>query len=487
MRRERLQWKVRMSFESSRFSCGKGSSDQSSEERASVEAGMMKEGSSDQSSVERASVEAGMKKRGSSARDGQMGCLGFVPLCNGGNDCFCNAVVQAVMRVPCLREAFASGQLEREASETRLQAVQCVKRLVALAGAGGRQSLASTAEVRKAVATHSVSSGGINFADGQQHCALEFFKRLVELCGENMEELLRFERTAEVKCQVEGCPGMEFRDLPPATEVTLSVPLGFARISWDELMEKEMSIDRDQRCGVCCPDQYRPRARPEDPLVVNEGVRHRGKTGHVVPAAQRGLVVRVSPFSKKVDPETGLVRTLRSRRRLVGLEPDRVMFGGVQFRVMAAVCHLGETPNSGHYIAYVRLATGGWLRCDDTQSSVVEELPLGQLYFLLLERVMVMPQAESQGETSAEASKRAASSGKGRGRPPKRGRRSEESKAKSALVTEGAADRGLGAHNAMRDKPAEARKALDKQKSSDVWSWIARPGGGRGVAAGRVR
>ena len=338
----------------------------------------MKEGSSDQSSVEQASVEAGMKKRGSSARDDQMGCLGFVPLCNGGNDCFCNAVVQAVMRVPCLREAFASGQLEREASETRLQAVQCVKRLLALAGAGGRQSLASTAEVRKAVATHSVSSGGINFADGQQHCALEFFKRLVELCGENMEELLRFERTAEVKCQVEGCPGMEFRDLPPATEVTLSVPLGFARISWDELMEKEMSIDRDQRCGVCCPDQYRPRARPEDPLVVNEGVRHKGKTGHVVPAAQRALVVRVNPFSLLVeDQERGLARTVRSQRRLMGLEPDRVMFGGVQFRVMAAVCHLGETPNSGHYIAYVRLATGGWLLCDDTQSSVVEGRPLG--------------------------------------------------------------------------------------------------------------
>jgi hypothetical protein len=241
-----------------------------------------------------------------------------------------------------------------------------------------------TRGIRDAVAAFSQAQGGANFADLRQHCAMEFVTRLVEACGDGLSELFRFVLLAEKTCLGRGCAaGSSYRLPVEATELTLQLPRRAGKVTWEDLLSAQMTVVERQRCNVCCPNQFTGRRDRRGQPIPNEGCNHRVRYSVDVQQRQRALLVRVTPFYQTGTGDQ--MRHRRSRCQLVGLDPDRVEWSQVRFRVVAAVCHLGETPDVGHYVAYARSGSG-WRYMSDAESGQVDSLPLDNIYYLLLER-----------------------------------------------------------------------------------------------------
>ena len=106
------------------------------------------------------------------------------------------------------------------------------------------------------------------------------------------------------------------------------------------------------------------------------------------------LIITLVRFSKEMDEHGTFVQSKKNTSvvhyPLLFVSPD-----GSSYELSAVVLHHGETPNSGHYVAIVKLQTGRggertWFQCDDTSVTAVEQAQvLGKkdAYVLFYERV----------------------------------------------------------------------------------------------------
>jgi hypothetical protein len=120
------------------------------------------------------------------------------------NICFVNSVVQMMMRSGVLREWVLADD------ETLWHAggpiVRKELRMFLEAAWAGDRTVRNARLIRNTVAKHKEESGGgENYADFEQHCAVEFVESLVAMCGEKLERLMRFERRTEARCGRPGC------------------------------------------------------------------------------------------------------------------------------------------------------------------------------------------------------------------------------------------------------------------------------------------
>jgi len=50
----------------------------------------------------------------------------------------------------------------------------------------------------------------------------------------------------------------------------------------------------------------------------------------------------------------------------VGVPTSILEIAGAQYKIQAAILHMGENTSSGHYIAYLRQGTSNWVCANDT-------------------------------------------------------------------------------------------------------------------------
>jgi hypothetical protein len=315
--------------------------------------------------------------------------VNFVPLMNTHprgsgveNICFVNSVVQVMLRSSAVREwvTGSDDQLERAGG---FVVKSQLRRLVQAAQAedGSRRN---TRAIRDAVAEYAClrdESGEViagNFADYGQHCAIEFMDKMVELCGESLGKLFRFQRSEVAQCGKRGC-GAEPVERPTTTDTVWRLYLGKRRgkVTLETLVAEDLSDSVMVRCPKCC-DQAEYVVNGKGERVPNEGVKHTVRKGVSVGAEQRMLMLMVNPYVWRGG------RSVKSSRKLSGLEAENVELAGKSWRVAAALEHQGPTQNSGHYVAYARFPNG-WIRMSDEDCMEMEELPVENLYGILLE------------------------------------------------------------------------------------------------------
>lgn len=310
--------------------------------------------------------------------------LAFVPLRNvhpertGAveNICFVNAAVQALLGCEAIQEWVEKedvglgvrGEVLRQELGELLQAMRA-----------GDKSAKDARVIREIVATHSRSLESEDYGDLEQHCSADFVLTLMDVCGEPLKELFGMERRTMAKCGKRRCSAQEYEMAKKTdTEWRLYLGKGRGKVKLAKLIEEDSIETRTKRCAVCCPDRWVTDKKGVQREV--EGCKHELKTTVRALEGQKVMMIRVSPFFWQVG-----VGGKRSERKLTGLDPDSVELGGVKWRVMGGVRHTGGSANSGHYEAYARLGQK-WRHMSDERSWEESELPVSELYYMLLER-----------------------------------------------------------------------------------------------------
>jgi hypothetical protein len=227
---------------------------------------------------------------------------------------------------------------------------------------------------------------GLDFTDGRQQDSIAFLHYLLASEG-GLNGLFQFEAREVYTCS--RCGEVTVR-IVAKTELSLHRPLrsedGGHRLSWDELLRGSLTGEVEKRCysGRCPPG-----------LDVLHSLAVTVQLG----ASTRLLLVRINrhvgqtgPDGRQLISPQGRQLFHESKVAVNGFKAADVRLPGlprtVTLNTLAAVTHIGESVQHGHYAAVTRLpAASGWLRKSDTTCAPLAKFPpsLHGVYYLLLE------------------------------------------------------------------------------------------------------
>jgi len=274
-------------------------------------------------------------------------------LYNPNNDCFFNAALQVLMRLP------KAGLLPAEVLDAKFQENDIARNLgefIALANN-------STLPVLQALALRQsvVVIGGARFPMGRQEDSSELLAQLIaSIAGTSVTDSLQSNLTYSSGYAM-GCPD----SVEPRTQSMSILPLNLPEAEPREQLHLKQLIDHT----------YSPEVteRRCESTGRNDFLR-RETTMTQYPDA---LITTLSRFINEADGSAFKMLN-KVEVPLTGLS-----FFGKTYRLHGVVYHMGSTLNSGHYTAAVRDApTAHWVYYDDSRTKVIadpNEAP-GEIY-----------------------------------------------------------------------------------------------------------
>ncbi len=207
---------------------------------------------------------------------------------------------------------------------------------------------------------------GIQFAAGQQDVD-EFWKALVQKLPQSAQCLFQFTEQTQLQCQT--CSFLKALQ-QQVSEQLVTCPAADTSTFKSLFTSDPVQVECE---GICQRNTYHLKTSN-----VQSGLQHKYfvmmlnlfQQGPPVPGSQ------VPSFHRKQD------------RKITGFTANNVRIGGSTFRAVGAIAHQGQSPDSGHYSAWVR-HQNKWLLINDdklmkTQARFLSNLK--DVYLLVLEK-----------------------------------------------------------------------------------------------------
>ena len=287
------------------------------------------------------------------------------------NLCYVNTATQLINSIPRLKIFFKQNEYRLRGEETRKMKIS--DELARLLKAGGK-TISSTAELRRLVGSAACKP---YFQDGTQQDILDFLFTLLnevekEISDKNWEakvvltEFWGREKTEKRFLNNKGGMCYKCKSLPRVEEedfnlLQINIPDTMIVIPLSRLVDsyfEESSGVFQMSCSNCCPVSH------------SSGCPRTGNCKMKDVASQKilvqgpdNLIVLINRFSGE-----GVTRIKTT------IWPDETlrMKTGEEYKLVSIAHHLGETTNSGHYLASIK-EEDVWLRCNDTQITTSTE------------------------------------------------------------------------------------------------------------------
>ena len=315
---------------------------------------------------------------------------------NRGTDCFMNSIIQLLRNTGYI--TFIKEHLQPLLVDAPAESYKLSRSLLRIYSSDSKEGGISAAHIRSLVAEHS----GKSYLDANtQQDAEEFFRALETMLSEELvgsdefgvfrsqhwgrETLSRrfLDNTAIGSCHRCGkSPTTE--DNPFLVLKLKNLPRANIGVALSSLIQAHFSESTEtifMRCSYCCEQQDHQNNNKPCP-----------QTGI---CKDRGTV-EMCQLTKA--PEFLLIQLIRN----IGNQPKVMTYVKIvqgllllsshTYELVATLDHIGDTPRNGHYVTFLKIDSGNWIKFDDERSMAcsLKQANTRNNYILLFKRKVIL-------------------------------------------------------------------------------------------------